>query len=218
MVLRNLLILIQLFFTLSAFAGEFVSSVEDFYEHTRLHRERVKLLGVELFKSHPDLFNGLTLEQVQGVLSMHDEAKVTTFYRVLYENYGGPVEKSIVDALNAKDKEFMDQALKKFGIEKESDLLLKMSRIEKIADMVDRGMSPVTPEEFGRPMKKASEFIGGILDRQLALDLESRYQSIVGNLKYRKPDALRRQAIAHQLKAECFQRSFLTLKARSYDL
>lgn len=211
---RSLLILCLNFFLIaSAISADriFVTSVEDFFEHTRLHRERVKVLGVELFKSHPNLFYGLTLEQVQGVLSAHDEAKVTTFYRVLYENYGGPVDKSIVDALNAKDKEFMDAALKRFGIDNDPELLTKMNRIEKIADMVDRGMSEVTPEEFGRPMKRASEFMGGILDRQLAIELENKYQSVVSGFNYKKPDAVRKQAITHQLKSECVQRSMITL-------
>jgi hypothetical protein len=187
----------------------FVSNVEEFYEHTSLHRERVKKLGVELFKTHPELFAGLNLEQVTGVLEAHDLAKASSasiapdgrpFYRTLYaDGYGKKLDRTIVDALNLKDKEFMEQALKFYGLDKDPELLAKISRIEKIADFVDRGMSPVSVEEFGRAMDKASDFMNSEDDKILARELEQRYEKVIGRLGYKKLTPVQRQAVKEQL-------------------
>ena len=41
----------------------------------------------------------------------------------------------------------------------------KLLELEKIADLVDRGKSPVSAEEFGRPMDSASSFFGKQAER-----------------------------------------------------
>lgn len=206
-----LTLVIHLFFVLPAFSQErvFVTSIEDFYEHTSLHRERVKALGVELFKSHPELFSGLKLEQVIGVLEAHDLAKASSgsiapdgrpFYRTLYEEgYGKKLDRTIVDALNKKDKEFMEAAYRFYGIDKDPELLAKISRIEKIADFVDRGMSPVSVEEFGRAMDKASTFMSVEEDKALARELEEKYQKVISKLNYKKLTLDQRKAVRGQL-------------------
>ena len=169
-----------------------VKSLEEFYEHTRLHRARVKDLGMELFKSHPELFEGLTATQVQNVLEAHDLAKVNAssglngkpFYRILYENYGNKIDRKIIDELNAADKRYMQKALRVNGIDS-PELTDKMARIEKIADAVDRGMSPVSTEEFGRSMSRASQFYNDPEDVRLALELESKYHQVIAKHAYK---------------------------------
>lgn len=197
---------------LKAHGTKYVISVEEFVEHTRLHRERVKTLGLELFKTHPELFEGLKERQVQAILEAHDKAKVSAaargpdgrpFYRVLYEEgYGKRLDRSIVDALNAQDKKFMEEAMKRYHLANDPDLRSKMERIEKIADFVDRGMANVSPEEFGRPMEKASSFMNNEADKKLAAELEKKYSRVTSHLNYERISPFKRKAIAHQLVVE----------------
>lgn len=186
-----------------------VNSVEEFYEHTQKHRARVKALGLELFKSQPTLFEGLNQWQVEQALAAHDQAKVRAsslapdgrpFYQVLYkEGYGKKMDLTIVNALNANDKAIMSVTQEKIGIGNNPDLQAKITRIEKIADLVDRGLSPVSTEEFGRPMEKASSFLSDIEDRKLAEFLEHKYQTVTKDLQYKKLPAIRGRAVATRL-------------------
>lgn len=186
-----------------------VESVEEFYEHTQKHRARVKALGLELFRSHPQLFEGLSESQVERVLEAHDQAKVRAtvkapngrpFYQVLYnEGFGKKLDRNIVDALNANDKQIMEVAEEVNGIHKSAELQAKMERIEKIADLVDRGMSPVSAEEFGRSMDKASEFLKSPEDRALAIELEKKYLTVTKDLQYKSLSPLRVSFLANHL-------------------
>lgn len=171
-----------------------VNSLEEFYEHTRLHRARVKALGLALLKSHPELFEGLSPRQVGAILEAHDLAKVSPksvgpdgrpFYRILYDSYGKGLDKISVDSLNAQDRPYMEKAKSAYGLDKNPDLHAKMDRIEKIADLVDRGMSNVSAEEFGRPMDKASNFLKNDDDVKLAQELEKNYKEITKKLTYK---------------------------------
>ncbi len=186
-----------------------VGSVEEFYEHTQKHRARVKALGMELFRSHPELFKGLDAWQVEHVLDAHDQAKVRPsvrapdgrpFYQVLYDDgFGRELDRSIVDSLNARDKELLDRAEERFGVKGNPDLKANVERIEKIADFVDRGMSPVSPEEFGRKMEKASQYLGSAEDRELAKALEKKYFTITKDLQYKGLSPLRLSSLANRL-------------------
>lgn len=197
---------------LQARGPKLVNSLEEFVEHTRLHRERVKALGLELLRSHPDLFKGLTAQQVSSILEAHDMAKVSAksiapdgkpFYRTLYEQgYGKRLDRGIVDALNTQDKEFMEKTMARFGLKDSPDLRAKMERIEKIADFVDRGMSNVSPEEFGRPMDKASTFMQVDEDKKLAMELEKKYHRVTEKLSYKGLSSVQRKIIANRLLLE----------------
>lgn len=190
-------------------SDKLVGSVEEFYEHTQKHRARVKALGMELFKSHPELFEGLDRAQVEHVLDAHDQAKVRPsvkapdgrpFYQVLYkEGFGKGLDRSIVDSLNASDKEILERAEERLGVKGNPDLKAKVERIEKIADLVDRGMSPVSSEEFGRKMEKASRFLTSAEDRELAKFLEKRYSTITKGLQYKGLSPLRLGSLANRL-------------------
>ncbi len=197
----------------------YVNSMEEFYEHTRLHKERVKLLGMELFRTHPELFKGLTSSQVRIVLEAHDRAKGSSgaigpsgkpFYQELYQNYGKEAPYPLVNSLNQADNEYLLQALKHAGLDDNPQmtqterirrrvLRSQLKRIEKIADFVDRGKSPVSVEEFGRPMKLASTFLTKTEDAKLARELERNYSRLTVNLDYRQLTFSQSARISRQL-------------------
>lgn len=199
----------------------FVNNIEDFYQHTELHRKRVRELGLTLFRQHPELFEGLHESQLKAALDAHDLAKISPqaltsdgrpFYQVLYhEGYGRGLDREIVDQLNAADKDFMNKTLSKIGLDnnapmseaqkaKVMDLRTKIERIEKIADFVDRGMSNVSPEEFGRPMQRASTFMQNEADIILAQQLEANYTEIVEKFEYKTPNNIKRNQIKLSMK------------------
>lgn len=197
----------------------YVNSLEEFFEHTRLHRERVKLLGMELFRTHPELFRGLSATQVRIVLEAHDRAKVSSgvtgpggkpFYQELYRQYGQKAPESLVNGLNQADEKQMQLALKHAGLadnphmtaverSRRRALRMQLKMIEKIADQVDRGMSPVSAEEFGRPMKRASEFLLNPQEVRLARELERNYSRLTLNLDYRPLTLSQSARISRQL-------------------
>lgn len=198
-----------------------VNSVEEFYEHTRLHRARVKALGLELYRTHPALFEGLSLNQVSMILQAHDKAKASPksigpdgrpFYRILYEDgFGKKLDRTVVDALNATDKKFMDEAMKRHGVTT-PDLTAKMERLEKIADSVDRGMSHVSPEEFGRSMERGSLFLANSEDKKLAQELEAKYNQVTQKLKYQGLSPAAAKHLANNLRIE--ERFALELRSK----
>lgn len=198
----------------------YVTSVEDFYRHTSLHRKRVKALGMELLRQNPEVFSGVRPEQLRIALDAHDMGKISPnakyvdgrpFYKVLFqEGYGKQINRDVVNQLNNHDQRYMQEAFKKAGLAKSpdhtsahrarvQDIRHKIARIEKIADLVDRGMSPVAQEEFGRPMQRAGVFLDNPQDRQLARSLETNYQNIIDGLEYKRPDAIEKKSIRAQM-------------------
>lgn len=200
----------------------YVNSVEDFYEHTRLHIERVQVLGSELLRSYPELFSGLTPEQVRYSLAMHDRAKLSPmalssngrpFYLELYEKYRDKPDMKIIHELNAKDEKWMNDAYRLVGLDdnpsmsqqeraRRSVLREKLKRIERIADLVDRGQSPVATEEFGRPMKAASLYFDNEQDRRIARELEGRYKKLTSHLEYKVLTPAQRNFLGREMKLE----------------
>lgn len=188
--------------------GRLINSLEGFYDHTEKHRARVKILGRELYKTHPHLFEGLQEFQLEQILNAHDEAKVNPkiragdgrpFYEVLYDDFGKKINDAIVENLNINDKKYMMEIRDSLGLRNKPDLLTKVWRIERVADLVDRGMSPATAEEFGRPMQKASSFISNLEDRELARFLENRYATLTKDLQFRRLTPLQSSAMKARL-------------------
>jgi hypothetical protein len=115
---------------------------------------------------------------IQEFLKLHDQAKVDTdlshsrpkpILDDLYAIYGkklSPEEvqaaRKIVQELNDIDATIALKFFQKRGLldadGKPNAIAKKLLEIEKAADLADRGMSPVSPEEFGRPMDPASKF------------------------------------------------------------
>lgn len=165
----------------------FINSAEEFYHHMQLHRARVVELATNAYKKFPHLFPELTLEQVQGVMKVHDYAKVDFgtfasngqhYFQVLYgEGYGKKLPANWVNELNAADNRFMEQAYKNFMIDtptKKEQIL----KLEKIADLVDRVNNSVSPEEFGRKMYPVSGSLQGDKIDDVVKHLEKSYLKI----------------------------------------
>jgi hypothetical protein len=199
-----------------------VNSVVDFHHHTKMHKRRVVELGLRLAEKFPKDFKGLSKELITRVLSQHDNAKInpkyrygkgTPFYEALYKYYGKVPPKDIINNLNKIDEEIIQRALKKEGLQlsfndtkKErlykTSLREKLFKLEKISDFVDRSMSEVSPEEFGRKMWKESSVPGEQKKIQMALYLERNYQRLVGHLEYKKLSAKEYFLLAQKIKID----------------
>jgi hypothetical protein len=184
----------------------YVNGVVDFHQHTIMHKKRVTQLAVELAQKFPKEFKGLSTDLIIRVLSKHDNAKIKPqytygksgpFYETLYKYYGKKPPMDVISKLNKIDTEIMEAALKKEGLglefsDTKSQILKKIAlrkkilKLEKLADFVDRGMSEVSPEEFGRKMWKESSVAKTQLGKKMALFLENNYEKLVGHLKYKK--------------------------------
>jgi hypothetical protein len=225
-------------------ARDHVNSLEEFFEHTRLHRERVKLLGMELFRTHPELFRGLTTTQVRIALEAHDRAKIMSnargpggkpFYSELYDYYGKKAPAPLVNSLNQADRKYMEDALKHAGLNddvrmttgeraRRSALRAQLKQIEKVADLVDRGKSAVSPEEFGRPMRLASSYLANPQEARLAQELERNYSRLAVNLEYRpltfsQAGRISREILRHETFTAAIRRSgfrAISLRAMAY--
>lgn len=205
-------------------ARRYVNSVDDFKLHTRAHVQRVERIGLELLRRFPDEFRGVDPKRLSVYLRIHDRAKDEMSAR-LYRFYGrpghalSPQEKaefrSTVDELNLKDGQYVDEFL---GQER-LGTALKFRRIEKIADSVDRALSPVSREEFGREMEPASRFLKGEADARLARYMETPgvYERIVAGATFDevKSRAVRRlllKARAPVTPRSCLKQAFSWLE------
>lgn len=210
-------------------ASEHIKGLEDFYRHTILHKKRVVALGLHLYDQNPEMFKGLSREMLEKALNAHDNAKVLPqyrdsknrpFYQALYEDgFGRKPPKQLVDDLNKADAKIMEETLDSMGLSlKDENLanpanfadmnekiqrkkLRKMiSYIEKMADFADRGMSNISPEEFGRAMDKASDFMKNPADAELVKkQLENNYDEIVEGLEFKNLTDKERKLIKRRL-------------------
>lgn len=179
----------------------FVSTYQEFRVHVQKHRERVRLLGIDLaLRYYPHLDTDL----VSRYLSVHDISKLMTSEERLrelgyvgdrnpserlFEFYGQqdlPPEKiyereKVINLINNIDHEYVERFFS--GYEKDKgrlgeDLKKELLEIERIADLVDRGMNPVSAEEFSRKMIKASDWVSTEKEREMAKYLELNYRNI----------------------------------------
>lgn len=218
-------------------SNQYVNSIEDFYHHTQLHRKRVKKLGLELLKMYPDVFKGISERDVILALAEHDRAKISglaladdkeQFYKKLYSGYQRRIDRPTIDKLNNIDKKYMERAHEVIGWQETDSMKTKHKKklrkkkallklLENVADFVDRGMSPVSEEEFGRKMQKASEFMKGNQERKIAAALEQRYKKVIQGLEYSPPNDYQYRAIKFSMMLDT-QKEKLKLKFTSKQL
>jgi hypothetical protein len=205
---------LALYVALSSFSSyaqltpRYVSTVGDFETHVRLHVLRTQRLALELAHSHKELFGSLNDELVFSYMALHDVSKYaaqdgnpTHILRRLYESYGRnfsalPAQeqhrsRALVNELNALDRKVSENFLRAHGLMSDSGALnpkgAALLRLEKIADLVDRGLDPVAAEEFNKAhMERASQFLKDPGDRKLATELEARYPQLVHGLEFQK--------------------------------
>ena len=197
---------------------KYVNDVYDFIHHTRLHVKRLESLAPIVLKKYGHLFPDIKPEVMADLLRDHDLEKLSPefrdvndkpYYRTIYkEGYAGKLDREIIDDFNKKGDKYIAQVLAKHGLDPKSDVYLKQyKRFELILDFFDRGMSPVTPEEFGRPMAKASNFPALSKEEQaIAKDLENMYER--GELKeynkhqYRRLSMLQKNKLIREVVGE----------------
>lgn len=186
--------------------NRYINSFSEFFTHTKLHQQRVVLLGLWLHRQHPEAFDDVPLYSLESFLRLHDQAKFLpvqgwgigrplSFLEHLYRFYGSTgqedvdseTKRGIIQLMNHLEQKIGDNFLANDRTLCLSDLAVireKMRLIENIADLVDRGKCPVSREEFGHQLLPASEYLDDLYHRSLAVDLEAHYERIVGPWSY----------------------------------
>ena len=176
-----------------------VQTVSDFRQYTELHRARVHLLAREALRREPQRFATVTPELLDRYIALHDRNKLTPeFLEPLFGLYGRNVAqmseseaaqaRGLIDRFNAADAEEVRGFFEKHPEARLAQEQLQL--LEKIADFVDRGSSPLSPEEFGRPMLPASRFFKPTdpRDLQLMQELEREYPQLTSGHHWRRPE------------------------------
>lgn len=183
----------------------YVHNIDEFKTHTRNHIQNVTKLGLYLYYQHKNsYFKDVPEEVLREKLLYHDFEKTAnletlkflgyqhekTFHERLYELYGQSISRSnfkaisLVRELNNFAQKFEHQVFEKHGLMDANgglnSVVQKIKAIEQIADLVEREMNPVSPEEFGvNRMRKASAFLRNERDLQMARELARAYHQVV---------------------------------------
>lgn len=177
-----------------------VQTVADFRRYTELHQKRVHLLAQEALRRRPERFPGVTPELLSRYIALHDRNKLTAeFLEPLFTLYGRTIPQlpeaerlraqSLIDRFNAADQA---DARALFEAHPEFERVRgALELLEKIADLVDRGSSPLSPEEFGRELEPASRFFKSPdpEDLRLMRELERDYARLTTGTHLRRPEA-----------------------------
>ncbi len=187
----------------------FVKNIHDFTIHTQLHIKRVERIGLYLFKKFPNEFKQLDQKIVHNFLKKHDQGKVNVslwkdkgkkpIIDKIYKYYNVPKESispkelallgKAVDDLNAMDtmvayQFFRDNKLYTATGEI-SPKAHQLLRLEKLADIIDRGKNMVSPEEFAKKaMIPASKWFKNHKEQLMAMSTEHDYNKIIAGLDY----------------------------------
>ena len=182
------------------FYKRYVISGRDFLRHTKLHIKRVRELGLYLVNNYPERFDHLSVELAEKFLSLHDQSKVNfkyspqaPIYQRLYRFYGindqyldefeHRERGLLINELNGIDHMVSNNFFRDFNLVSKGETARQLLELEKIADYVDRGMSPVSREEFAKKMVPGSDYFTGS-DHQMASELEKNYSDLVKGLEY----------------------------------
>ena len=184
-----------------AYAGDatsqrgYVHSLDEYVIYMESHIQRQVIIGMDIQKRFTE-FGDVDPKILEQYLSLHDQSKIKgwekqgSLARRLYHFYGRvptlspeeiPAYKKSVADLNESDDRVSGEFLAKLP----SAIAIKLKRIEKIADQIDRVMSPVSPEEWGRFMSPASldlTWMPDPKDRKIALYYERPVLDKDGNL------------------------------------
>ncbi len=184
---------------------QYVNTINDFKTHTNNHIQNVTRLGMYLYHQHKHTyFKDIPEHIVREKLLYHDFEKVAhlealqqfgytnerNFSERLYDLYGRSIgntnfkAKALIQELNEYADKFESELLAKHNLIDQSprslSVIEKIQRIERVADLVERQMNPVSPEEFGvREMRSATLFLNSQLEMQMARELTRAYHQIV---------------------------------------
>lgn len=172
---------------------KYVNSIEDYYYHTSLHIKRVELLAWQLYKQNYNRYKTVSPFLLLEFLKLHDHTKIQgKFLNELYPYYGDKSHlkskdwrhfKKLIKELNQKDKKILTNFFKDNKIKmKDRALFLE---IEKIADLVDRNLNEVTPEEFGKNIENLKNYLNS-KEIKLASNIIKNYKKITKDYFYKK--------------------------------
>ena len=176
------------------------------------HQDRVARLGYEILATSED-FKDLNPELTDEFLHRHDRAKLDHSPEFLAKHgiteeehaihglakiYGKNIadmtgdEKTTAEAIrsltNRIDNATADEFFKENGLFNpdgtRGTIAEKLIKVEHIADLVDRGMDPISAEEFNKVMEPASKFLKDEIEQKLAAQLEERYKKTLEGGKF----------------------------------
>jgi len=140
-------------------------TIEDFVQHTRLHKERLVKLIEAAFVANPEEFHGLTKEQVLRAAHIHDDEKLYSFsnraggrpyYQDLHENLGQKItDRNMINTMNKVGDDNLEKLFNEIGLEikdEMSEKQIQLIRLQqetlldqlKMADEGDRMWDPMT--------------------------------------------------------------------------
>lgn len=182
----------------------YVNNLKDFKTHTSNHIQNVYRLGMYLYYQNKDtLFQDIPEAVIKEKLLKHDYEKFASledlqrfgydkkniFVERLYGFYGKKQTEdsklsALVVELNDYAARYDNLFFRKYGYldknGKPKIIAMKISLIEKIADIVEREKNPITSEELGIPRtKKSNIFFTNALEKKLADNLANNYIQIV---------------------------------------
>ncbi|NUM89808.1 MAG: hypothetical protein HUU37_11435 [Bdellovibrionales bacterium] len=187
-------------------------SLTDLEIHFQAHILRVARLGREILALSPE-FRDVDPALLDQFLALHDQAKVNLsdpFIRqyginrrnapllALSQIYGKQIEnltneermlaERVRDEVNRVDRAVAMNFFRQQGMltsaGEPGDMALKFLRVEKIADSVDRAMSPVSAEEFHKVMDPARRWLRDEADKKIARRLERSYFALSDGLTF----------------------------------
>jgi len=154
-------------------------TVEEFKQFTLTHQRRVLCLGRHLFQEYKKQFHSVNFDLVHEFLALHDQAKTavntdgTEQIELLYQFFG--INKSelpenekfkilsMINHINYVDAQKALQFFTLHNLIKDNGELAAAAQslllIEKISDLVDRGLCQIATIEFNRKLQPASEIV-----------------------------------------------------------
>jgi hypothetical protein len=169
-------------------ANHQINNVIDFIKYCELHRSRVFFIGLDILDKFSKEFSNVKKEDLSKYLLLHDESKVLRvkgeyiYAQRLFDLIYGRDVKNLSETLQDQAYKLIkeinnydEKVIKKFI--NESNLFqvaAQLSRIEHIADTIDRGMNKASTHEFARPMQKASSLLNNEADKKIAKYYEQK--------------------------------------------
>ncbi len=188
-------------FLVSTSHGYTSLTINEFATHIQLHVLRVQQLGLELKRLYPSEFRDVDSKTISDFLQLHDKAKLEPqTLKELFSFFGRPLESmsteekvtfnALKNKLNNHDSKIGIDFLKRKGLISSFGKITVVGRklllIQKITDVVDRGLDPISAIEFGKTLATGSGFIHSPKAKMMAQALETRYTAVVRGLQFGK--------------------------------
>jgi hypothetical protein len=152
-----------------------VQDAVDFHHHTRIHAQRVQMLGLKL---RDKFFPDLNRQLAHDFLALHDQSKLhgadlpNSILKRLYSFYGKnanylqgaerlayqQLSQEIIQLDKYTNSAFINSRVSATD-PNHRWIVQALLRIERLADVVDRSNDPVAQEEFGRYMRPVREVL-----------------------------------------------------------